>query len=207
MANQLILPRCPHCGIASPLLTPKWQLKKEESVDNIYWGIFICTTCKKMVTVMHRDQSSNTWGGNPLTPTALTVVYPTDFTADPSIPDAARRHLTDAINSKSTPSSSVLLAASAVDAMLQAAGYLDDTLNAKIAHAARDNRLTPEMAQWAHSIRMDSNLIRHADHSQPPPTAEDADACIKFANALAEYLYVLPSRVQREVVRETSDTA
>jgi hypothetical protein len=53
------------------------------------------------------------------------------------------------------------------------------------------------MAAWAHEIRLDANDQRHADEEAPMPDAADAAKAIEFANALAQFLYVLPARVER----------
>lgn len=53
------------------------------------------------------------------------------------------------------------------------------------------------MARWAHEIRLDANNQRHADLNAALPTENDARKCIDFAMALAEFLFVLPERVER----------
>jgi len=53
------------------------------------------------------------------------------------------------------------------------------------------------MAQWAHDIRLDANDQRHADEAASLPTDADTKKCVDFAMALAQFLFVLPARVQR----------
>ena len=90
-----------------------------------------------------------------------------------------------------------MLTASAVDAMLKDKGFKDGSLNARIDVAAKAHLITNEMAAWAHEIRLDANDQRHAEESVALPEAADAARVIEFANALAQFLYVLPSRVER----------
>jgi hypothetical protein len=100
-----------------------------------------------------------------------------------------------------------MLAASSVDAMLKEKGYNEGSLYTRIKQAAKDHLLTEEMASWAHEIRLDANDQRHADKSLELPNAEDAKKTVEFAEALAEFLFVLPARVmrgRREVELETS---
>jgi hypothetical protein len=59
--------------------------------------------------------------------------------------------------------------------------------------------LTPDMATWAHEVRLDANDQRHADAAATLPTTDDASRAIDFALALADILFVLPSRVQRGI--------
>lgn len=57
------------------------------------------------------------------------------------------------------------------------------------------------MGVWAHHVRLEANNQRHADKSVPPPTTEDAEQSLEFAEALGEFLCVLPKRVKRGLIR------
>jgi len=92
-----------------------------------------------------------------------------------------------------------MLAASSVDAMLKAKAYRARTLFDRINKAAEDHLITGEMAQWAHSVRLDANEPRHADEQAPLPSPEDARRSLDFALALGEFLFVLPSKVNRGI--------
>jgi hypothetical protein len=127
----------------------------------------------------------------------ITEIYPSGKSVAPSIPERARNYLTQAISSMHAPSGAVMLAASAVDSMLKAKGYKDGTLYTRIEKAAKDHIITEEMAAWAHDVRLDANCERHADESFELPNEADAQRVIEFALALAEFLFVLPERVQR----------
>jgi hypothetical protein len=100
------------------------------------------------------------------------------------------------------PAGAVMLAASAVDAMLKLKGYTEGSLYTRIEQSVTDNLITKDMGQWAHYVRLDANDQRHADQAVGLPTAEDARRVIDFATALAEILFVLPSRVQRGIMPE-----
>ena len=71
------------------------------------------------------------------------------------------------------------------------------TLYNRIEGTAENHSITPEMADWAHEVRLDANDQRHADEAAELPKMEDAESVIEFARALAEFLLVLPPRVQR----------
>ncbi len=93
------------------------------------------------------------------------------------------------------PAGAVMLTASSVDAMLKAKGYKDGSLYARIEKAAEDHLITKDMRDWAHEVRLDANDQRHADEEAPLPSNADADRSLTFANALAEFLFVLPAKV------------
>jgi capsid protein len=88
-----------------------------------------------------------------------------------------------------------MLAASAVDKMLNLKGYTDGGLHARIVKAAGDHVITQEMATDQ----------RHAEEATSLPTPENARRVIDFAMALAELLFVLPGRVQRGISQAHED--
>ena len=98
-----------------------------------------------------------------------------------------------------------MLAASAVDAMLKFLEYKEGSLYARIRKAAEDHLITDEMQAWAHDVRLDANDLRHADENAGLPQEEDAKRVLDFAMALAEFLFVLPSRVRRGRLGPSSD--
>ena len=115
------------------------------------------------------------------------------------VPDRAREYLKQAQESLGQPVGSVMLSASAVDAMLKAKDLKEGNLYSRIDKAANDHLITEDMAKWAHQVRLDANDQRHADESAPLPTPQDAKLCLDFAMALAEILFVLPARVTRGI--------
>lgn len=134
-------------------------------------------------------------GGEP-TPD-IEQMWPSAQTVDESIPVRARQFLTQAINSIHAPSGAVMLAASSVDAMLKEIGLVKGDLYGRIKTAAEQHRITAEMAEWAHEVRLDANDQRHADQGAELPNESDAQRAIEFVSALAQFLFVLPSRVKR----------
>ena len=52
------------------------------------------------------------------------------------------------------------------------------------------------MKDWADLVRLDANAQRHADEEAPLPERRDAELLLEFAFALAEFLFVLPTKVK-----------
>jgi len=130
---------------------------------------------------------------------ARTVIemFPSQVEADEAIPSKARDYLNQAMDSVQSPAGAVMLAASAVDEMLKQKGYKEGKLYPRIKKAEKEHLITKEMARWAHQVRLDANDQRHADENTNLPNEEDAKKSVGFANALAEFLFVLPSRVTK----------
>lgn len=123
-------------------------------------------------------------------------MFPKPREVDPAIPNVAGAYLLQALQSLSAPAGAVMLAASAVDAMLKGKGLIEGNLYSRINQAAKSNLITDEMARWAHEVRLDANDQRHADKDAPLPSEADARRVVDFALALGQFLFVLPSRVK-----------
>jgi metal-dependent HD superfamily phosphatase/phosphodiesterase len=91
-----------------------------------------------------------------------------------------------------------MLSAIAVDSMLKIKGFKAGSLKQRIDEAATNHLITSEMAAWVHDVRLDANEQRHADENVSLPNDVDAKKSVSFALALAEFLFVLPARVERE---------
>jgi hypothetical protein len=186
LGNSLSLDRCPHCAVHKPLLHRQYELQTtdDRGKDLRKWAIYLCTRCGGVVTA----------SGTP-TNGFVTNIFPSTIAVEDSIPERPREFLKQAIETLFAPAGSLMLSASAVDAMLKEKGYLDGSLSIRIKQAVDDNLLTKEMASWAHKIRLDANDQRHSDYSASLPTVDDAQNCVSFAIALGEFLFVLPSKI------------
>jgi len=131
-------------------------------------------------------------------------IHPTVAGIDESIPHPAKEYLSQAMGSIHAPAGAIMLAASAVDAMLKKKNYKEGSLYARIDQAAKDNLITEDMAKWAHDVRLDANDQRHADEAAVLPSESDARKCVDFALAFAQFLFVLPARVQRGLAKAAS---
>ena len=191
LVQSLPLGRCPHCRVDSPNLSCIYRhnTNNSEGQNAREWGFYQCRRCGGVVTA---------W-----TPAGTSSVvepieyFPGEKQLDDSIPERARAYLDQAISSIHAPSGAVMLAASSVDAMLKAKGYKEGSLYTRIDRAKEDHLITSEMSEWAHEVRLDANDQRHDDEEAPLPEQGDAEKVIEFTRALAQFLFVLPARIQR----------
>ena len=187
LREQLMLPRCPHCSVHLPNLINCYithsQNYRGSNVRN--WGMYICKTCGGAVVVANGKNQN-----------IVSEVYPSIEVVHTSLPHKAREFLRQAIESIHSPSGAIMLAASAVDAMLKERGYKEGALFSRIQRATDDNLLTEEMSEWAHNVRLDANAQRHADDDSLLPNENDARKCLDFTIALSQFLFVLPNMVQ-----------
>jgi len=186
--NTLKLERCPFCRIYLPLLTLIFETETANcnNKNHLKWKFYQCSNCGGIVSVNASVNSQ-----------FISDIFPEQNILDESIPHKAREYLKQAIDSLHAPAGSIMLAASSVDAMLKEKNYKDGSLCHRIDKAAEDHLITPDMAKWAHDIRLDANDQRHADDSTELPSESTAKKCIEFTQALAQFLFVLPARVDR----------
>jgi hypothetical protein len=195
---QLVLARCPHCGIAKPLLGRVTNPVPAKSANGDQTGVWVgyqCVSCGDLVIAKADGDGSR----------ARVILPETKVVAD-AIPERPSKYLQQAIDTVHAPSAAIVMAASAVDAMLKEKGLKDGKLYTRIKKAVETHVITPEMETWAHDVRLDANDERHADEAAKFPTEEDARRCIEFAEALGEYMFVLPARVKRGIQATATQT-
>lgn len=199
LQNQLALDRCPHCGTAAPTIPQYTNFQTNNFSENNLrvWGVYICQSCGGVITV------ATPYGHN-----EISEMYPESQILDESIPPRAKEYLRQAIDSIHASAGAIMLAASSVDAMLKSKGLSTGSLYSRINNAVQQNLITQEMANWAHEVRLDANDQRHSDEEAELPNTGDAKKVIEFAKALAQFLFVLPSRVERGLnMARDSETA
>ena len=155
------------------------------------WMIYTCGRCGGVVTA-----SAPEFG------LEVHEYFPLSKSVKVDVPDKPRAYLQQAIESIHAPAGAVMLAASAVDSMLKLKGYTEGSLYARIEKAVGDHLITKEMSEWAHEVRLEANDQRHADDTAILPTVDEAKRAIDFALALAEFIFVLPSRIQKGILNE-----
>jgi hypothetical protein len=187
----LLLERCPHCAIAQPQLARITERENNRCGGHRRWGVYECLACGGLVIAAAR-------AGDP----AHVVIecYPAAPDDPPeTIPARPRAYLRQARDLLTQPTGSVILSASAVDAMLEEKGLKEGRLYERIHDAAAQHLISDDMAQWAHQVGLDPNDPRYADMRTSSPSIEDARQCLGFALTLADTLFVLPSRVSRGI--------
>ncbi|MBF8766706.1 DUF4145 domain-containing protein [Pseudomonas putida] len=190
--ESIHLERCPHCSVAKPNLVSMTRFQTQNASGRIrrIWACYFCKTCGGvLLTAAFPDGKSQY--------TEIIDMWPTPTAVDAAVPGRAKQYLEQAISSVHAPSGAVMLAASSVDAMLKEKGLKQGNLYGRINEAAKQHLITEEMATWAHEVRLDANDERHADEEAELPSTGDAERVIEFTLALAQFLFVLPSRVER----------
>ena len=188
--TQLDLKRCPYCSIANPniYLLQFLETNDANGANLRMWHIYKCNSCGGVIVASSYKQSDE-----------IIDVIPAPKNIDDCIPDRARDFLNQSLESIHAPAGSIMLSASSIDAMLKDKGYMKGSLYERIDKATNDHLITEGMSQWAHQIRLEANDQRHADDKAALPTKDDAKRIVEFALALADFLYVLPDKVNKGI--------
>ena len=185
--------RCPHCGIATPNMNRMWASDgpspRRDGGRAIYWGCYRCARCGA-ATIVSADATSARYF-------EVDACFPEPKQAHADVPEPANRFLQQAFDTLHAPDAAAVMAGSAVDAMLKEKGLSEGSLYTRIDQALTANMLTQGMADWAHSVRLGSNRPRHADAENPHVSASEAKQSVDFAEALANFLFVLTARIER----------
>lgn len=195
LSGSLALDRCPHCGIANPLLISFWNANKTPRSDgrtSQIWAAFACTTCGSIVTARCFNNQQT---GIP----EILAIYPKPVQVHDDIPEPARRFLQQAHDTLNAPDAAAMVAGSAVDAMLKKLGFSEGSVYKRIEAAVDANQLTKSMGDWAHEVRLGSNRPRHADDEKPHVSPEEAAQSVEFATALGQFLFVLTAQIERGI--------
>lgn len=195
--DHLKIGRCPYCSVDNPNLAMITSLvtTADNGTNKRMWKVYKCARCGGVVTAY-----SNTFS------TQVIEIYPTIESVNDILPLKVKTYLQQAIDSTFAPAGSVMLCASAVDAMLKEKSLTEGSLYTRINKAAKDGLLTAEMSTWAHEVRLDANDQRHSDEEAEMPTVENAKQAIEFTKTLAEFLFVLPSKVKSGIAATKTES-
>lgn len=195
--------RCPHCGVARPTLEFKHSIYHSSSgqYSSNHWLCYRCTSCGNPIQFL--ASVPDDMSGNLPESLVLRAVYSEQTIPAAALedlddwPDRAATYYRQGLNAVGAPDAAVMVAGSSVDAMLKDKGYEEGSVYARINEAVEDRVLTPDMGEWAHSVRLAANNPRHADLSSPHATFDEAKAALEFVRSLGLFLYVLPAQVRR----------
>jgi hypothetical protein len=90
--------------------------------------------------------------------------------------------------------------------MLAEKGYRERKpgLMGRIKKAVADGKLPGVMEDWALEVREIATDIHTDEEPAPLPDEKEADRALTYANMLAEYLFVMPTRIDKQRAKRQS---
>ena len=109
-------------------------------------------------------------------------------------PNVEAYFLEAAANVKAGPNAAGAMLRKTIDVALK---HMDPDLTGKLVtridKAAKSGNLTPQLAEWAHHVRLEGN---DAVHDDDPFTVKEAEALFRFTELVLMYLFTLPGMLK-----------
>lgn len=215
---------CPHCGVdrigfslgaqmheSASLLKqeqPKFRVNLTcNGCEEIVIGLFVKVDARSRVT------SPNECPGDPRNfGWALLKSYPTPAPSrcPEHTPDNLKRLFLQAAdaNKRDAPDASGAMSRKVIDnstqLLLKDEAKKYGTIYARIEALKNKGTLTPELAAWAHEVRLGGN---DAAHDLEPFTPEEAGELLDFAELYLIYVYTLPERLKLRRAKAAEEKA
>lgn len=196
---------CPYCGTSQASFEVMSEYRPVRFPDHIH-AHARCGVCSQAVTVVFNPLNkkvargsftlTNHLQGNP-NDVEIIAFYPPPATPeapDHLPPNVEAFFLEAAANVKTGPNAAGAMLRKSIDVALK---HVDPALTGKLVSrinkAAESGKLTPELAEWAHHVRLEGN---DAVHDDDPFTAEEAAALHEFTELVLMYLFTLPGMLK-----------
>ena len=206
---------CPHCGaekIGFQLISDLLSTQRSSANLRRVRTLLMCTNCEEAVVVVFDAQPGTPAGINQgimpmnsnIDPTrsgwAIVNSYPKPQPSKcpPYTPDDLRRIFLQASNAfkRGDPDASGAMSRKVVDVSTQQLLAADskkfNNIQGRIDELAHRGKLTDDLRQWAHEIRLGGN---DASHDTDAFTMPEAEELLDFAELYLTYVYSLPLRL------------
>ncbi len=191
---------CGHCGNKTILASrgkyehkkPVWDTEKDTYVMRTRsWEVFECVTCSKP-TLIEDDMVLNDADlpeGNRI------VLYPSVDTPLTNLPGKIEKAYAAAIKVKNIePNACAVLVGRTLEAACNHEQAQGTTLAQKLNHLAQNGRIPNTLAEMARQLKELRNLGAH--DAEDEVTEQDVPIILDFLEAILEYLYVAPAKVE-----------
>ena len=204
MSDKVIVTTCPHCLTERIAFYFQSQTKKPNS--DCYTLFFYCGNCFKGVCVTSQYGITDRNAGN--YNHFIREIYP-----EPKKPEAPKhtpenvaKHLVAAkFNLNAGQYETAAQAArTAIEVACNNIGASGKTLFNKIDNLKANHSITPDLAKWAHQVRI---IGKTAAHDLDDIAKIDAEDAVAFAEMFSMYLFMLPGMLKERAKDIPDDVA
>ena len=188
--------RCPHCKVESSYSTVgSTYIFDPHKPSNIRLDVCQNDECHGHVAViMH-----------PPTGSELDVFPKLETDPDELLPDEVKKAFGQALKSLNEKiwDGCVLMCRRALEETTADLGAKGKVLYDKIEDLAKQNRITPDLQEWAHEGRLAGKLGAHGTEEEAKKWNDESDAeeIVEFCKWFFRYVYVLPLQLQQRKER------
>jgi len=192
---------CPHCGNTAPQqveyahefeYTEVIGPEEEDEVSiPAYYFLVVCATCSKVSLYSNWDVADD-----PFDLRLATLFYPTTKKFSSVIPKRISKAYQEASRiSRVAPNAFACMVRRALEFMCEDKKAVGRTLHDKLQDLSSKNIIPPVLAEMADIVKKLGNIGAHADETNVH--REDVEVIDDFFNAVIEYVYVAPEKINK----------
>ena len=195
---------CGHCGNKTSLEargnydTVETARRYEDEIirEKTSWQLFECKTCSKPTLIEVSPDKDNP----PFV--FFTTLYPSIQTELTNLPQKIERAYTAALRVRNIePNACAVLVGRTLEAACNHEQAQGRTLAQKLNYLAQNERIPNTLAQMARQLKELRNLGAH--DAEDEVTEDDVPVILDFLEAILEYLYVAPAKIEAVRTRLT----
>jgi hypothetical protein len=211
---------CPHCGVEKVGFSFSGEVQSPTGPPNTkrFRTVLICSSCEEIVVAIFDGSPSATYSPSacPGDPRKFgwnifkSYPQPALSKCPTHTPGELKRIFDQAANAlkRRDPDASGAMSRKVVDVstqqLLGEQSKKYSNIQGRIDALAAANKLTPDLKDWAHQVRLGGN---DAAHDLDPFTQEEADELLDFADLYLTYVYSLPARLKERRERSEKEKA
>lgn len=195
-SEQADFDSCGHCGIRRVYFEQYGSYEPEKTRDGWYYtyDLGVCAGCNHASLLVYRSRKPEDEEAQPY------AIYPSSDVAPQHVPNRARKLYNEATE---TQGISLEGAGMLFRKTLEASLHTDKDMKliARIKRAAKNQKITPAMEEWAHHIRVVGNAAAHEIEDFTP---EEIAELQEFTRLFLMYLFTLPRMMKDAKARRSS---
>ena len=188
---------CPHCSVRRVSFSVLSGFERRQGTARNFELFAQCGHCQQgIIAVFEIDINAllNFSTFSDVDPVTTYPPWPTPH-APHHTPDVVAEFFVEGINNMSGNwnAAGVMFRRTLEEALKHKFPNLSGDLNSRIQKAAEQNKLTPELAEWAHKIRLEGNQAAHGKYEE-----RDARQLSTLTEMVLWYLFTLPGMLKEK---------
>lgn len=194
-SERAVLDTCGHCGLRRVYFEDYVDHEPEKPREGWYYTytLGVCAGCDHASMLVYRSRTRRDENLEPY------AIYPSSDVAPKHVPDRPRKLYNEATE---TQGISLEGAGMLFRKTLEASLHTDDSMKliARIKRAAKNQKITPAMEEWAHHIRVVGNATAHEIEDF---TSDEIVELQEFTRLFLMYLFTLPQMMKDAKARRS----
>lgn len=197
LADLDLIMQCDHCGKRTTFAirteyTYVAQVETGYYGDSTIWRIMQCLECLKPTLVQTIKSPINLYGT--ISKPRVEILYPAEKLPLSDLPTRIERAYLATLKVKYEPNAFAVLAGRTLEMLCNHENVPGKVLAHRLENLANSGRIPLPLAQMALQLKQLRNLGAHA--AEDEVNEEDVPIILDFLEAILEYLYVAPAKIE-----------